>query len=317
MAYDSADKTVTIVVNNDGDGNLVAEEGSALVQTAAFTNTYAAKGVGEIKVQKVLEGRDWTNGDSFTFTITGKNGAPMPSVSSISITKSDKKHTKSFGEIRFSKAGTYTYVVKESKGSLGGVTYDETEHEVTIKVVGNGKGKLVAAEGSNLIQTETFTNTYAAKGAKGNIKVQKLLQGRAWNDSDQFTFKLSAENGAPLPAQTTVTIRKSDADHIKSFGEIDFTKAGKYTYTVRETKGNIKGVNYDTKAHKVTIEVVDDGNGHLIAKEGTSLIQTVKITNTTGVKTGDENRILLPMTGMFASMIALLLIVISRRKSRA
>ena len=317
VAYDSADKTVTIVVNNDGDGNLVAEEGSALVQTAAFTNTYAAKGVGEIKVQKVLEGRDWTNGDSFTFTIAGKNGAPMPAVSSISITKSDKKHTKSFGEIRFSKAGTYTYVVKESKGSLGGVTYDETEHEVTIKVVDNGKGKLVAAEGSNLIQTETFTNTYAAKGAKGNIKVQKLLQGRAWNDSDQFTFKLSAENGAPLPAQTTVTIRKSDADHIKSFGEIDFTKAGKYTYTVRETKGNIKGVNYDTKAHKVTIEVVDDGNGHLIAKKGTSLIQTVKITNTTGVKTGDENRILLPMTGMFASMIALLLIVIRRRKSRA
>ena len=70
--------------------------------------------------------------------------------------------------------------------------------------------------------------------------------------------------------------------------------------------------------HRITVPgPLLDGNGHLIAKEGTSLIQTVKITNTTGVKTGDENQILLPMAGMFASMLALLLIVIRRRKSGA
>ena len=313
---DSTEYTVTVTISDNTDGtlNVVTSDNA---KSLYFTNKYKASGAGEIKVQKVLEGRDWTNGDSFTFTITGKNGAPMPEVGSISITKSDRKHIKSFGEIRFSNAGTYTYIVKESKGSLGGVTYDETEHEVTIKVADNGKGKLVAAEGTKLVQTEVFTNAYRAKEAKGEIKVQKLLQGRAWNDSDQFTFTLSADKGTPMPAETTITIRKSDADNIRSFGEIKFKKAGKYTYTVRETKGNIKGVNYDTKAHKVTIEVVDDGNGHLIAKEGTSLIQTVKITNTTGVKTGDENQILLPMAGMFASMLALLLIVIRRRKSRA
>ena len=317
ITYDETEHTVTIKAVDDGKGHIIAAEDSDLIQTSEITNTYAAKGEGEIKVHKVLEGRKWNNGDAFTFTITGKNGAPMPAVSSISITKSDRNQTKSFGKIKFSKAGTYTYIVKESKGSLGGVTYDETEHEVTIDVVDNGKGELVPAEGSSLVQTEAFTNTYGAKEAKGQILVQKLLQGRAWTDNDQFTFTLSADKGTPMPAETSVTIRKSDADQTKSFGEIKFTEPGKYTYIVRETKGNISGVNYDTKDHKVTIEVVDDGNGNLVAKDGSALIQTVKITNTTGVKTGDEHNILIPMAGMLAAILALLIMIIRRRKYNA
>ena len=317
ITYDEAEHTITIKTVDDGQGHIIAAEDSDLIQTAEITNTYSAKGEGEIKVHKVLEGRKWNNGDAFTFTITGKNGAPMPAVSSISITKSDSNQTKSFGKIKFSKAGTYTYIVKESKGSLGGVTYDETDHEVTISVVDNGKGELVAAEGSSLVQTEAFTNTYGAKETKGQIFVQKQLLGRAWTDNDQFTFTLSADKGTPMPAETSVTIRKSDADQTKSFGEIKFTEPGKYTYIVRENKGNISGVNYDTKDHKVTIEVVDDGNGNLVAKDGSALIQTVKITNTTGVKTGDEHNILIPMTGMLAAILALLIMIIRRRKYNA
>ena len=71
MSY-AADKTVTIKVVDDGNGNLVAEEGSELIQTAEMKNTYAASGEGEIKVKKVLEGREWTTGDTFRFTLEGQ-----------------------------------------------------------------------------------------------------------------------------------------------------------------------------------------------------------------------------------------------------
>ncbi len=288
-----------------------------------ITNVYSASGEGEIKVLKELKGRKWTNNDTFSFELSageapdGVDAVPMPEQTRITIKKSDRNNAKSFGSIKFTEAGKYTYIVKEIEGVLGGVSYDETEHKVTIEVVDNGKGELVAAKGSSLVQTEAFTNTYGAKEAKGQIFVQKLLKGRAWTDNDQFTFTLSADKGTPMPAETSVTIRKSDADQTKSFGEIKFTEPGKYTYIVRETKGNISGVNYDTKDHKVTIEVVDDGNGNLVAKDGSALIQTVKITNTTGVKTGDEHNILIPMAGMLSAILALLIMIIRRRKYNA
>ncbi|MBQ6363089.1 MAG: hypothetical protein IJI62_03710, partial [Lachnospiraceae bacterium] len=285
VTYDEAEHTVTIKVKDDGNGNLVAEEGSSLIQTETITNTYKTSGTGEVKVKKVLKGREWTDDDAFTFTISAAEGTPMPAETSITITKADTDQTKSFGEITFAKAGTYTYTVKETKGSLGGVTYDEAEHTVTIKVKDDGNGNLVAEEGSSLIQTETVTNTYETKPTKGEVKVQKVLNGRAWTDTDSFTFTISAADGTPMPAETSIAITKADTDQTKSFGEITFAKAGTYTYTVKETKGTLGGVTYDEAEHTVTIKVKDDGNGKLIADE-TLLIQTVEFTNTYS-KTGE------------------------------
>ena len=294
VTYDTEPHTVTVVVTMNPE----TKELSAEVdydkgdESLEITNTYAASGEGEVKVKKVLEGRDWTDTDSFTFTLTGKSApvgvetVPMPAETSITIKKSDENQTKSFGKIEFTKAGTYTYTVKETKGSLGGVSYDETEHTVTIEVVDNGQGKLVAKENTQLIQTETITNTYTAASTKGEVKVKKVLNGRDWTDDDEFTFTLTGKSApegvetVPMPAETSITIKKSDADQTKSFGEIEFTKAGTYTYIVKETKGSLGGVSYDETEHTVTIEAEDDGKGHIIAKEGTQLIQTEKITNT-------------------------------------
>ena len=264
----------------DKDGNAVAEADQTEIATMSFSNSYAAVGKGEVKVQKVLEGRDWTDDDEFTFTISAAEGTPMPATTSITIKKSDTNQTKSFGEIEFTKAGDYTYTVKETKGTLGGVTYDETERTVTIKTVDDGKGNIIAAEGSELIQTTKITNTYAAKGL-AEIKVQKVLEGREWKDTDTFTFTLTAVDDAPMPKEDTeIAITNKDQDHTKSFGEIEFTKAGKYSYKVKETKGDIKGLIYDETEHEVTFDVKDDGKGNIVAvTEGEELVQAVTVTN--------------------------------------
>ena len=240
----------------------------------------------------------------------------MPKNDTITIKKSDKDQTKSFGEIEFTKEGTYTYTVKETKGSLSGVTYDETEHTVTIEAVDDGQGHIVPAEGSQLIQTEAFTNTYEAGATFGEILVQKVLNGREWKDSDEFEFTLSASGDAPMPENDTIVITKDDEDHIAGFGQIEFTEPGKYTYIVKETRGDEKGMTYDSKEHKVTLEVVDDGNGKLVAKSGTKLIQTVKITNTfsKGVKTGDSSNIVLYSVTSLSALILLLITYIIRRR---
>ena len=273
-----------------------------------FTVTNS-ENVGSLKIKKVFDGMSSNKlseaqKSQLKFTVKNSNGDLIESFTYADMDPS--------GEKTISDLPIGDYIVSETGADtldVNGYAFNET----TFNVEG---GKTAVSKDNEAVVIITNKYSYSAK-CTGEIKVQKVLQGRAWNDSDQFTFTLSADKGTPMPAETTITIRKSDADNIRSFGEIKFIKAGKYTYTVRETKGNIKGVNYDTKAHKVTIEVVDDGNGNLVAGGGTSLIQTVKIINTTGVKTGDENQILLPMAGMLASMLALLLIVIRRRKSRA
>ena len=123
-----------------------------------------------------------------------------------------------------------------------------------------------------------------------------------------------------MPEDTSILITKDDKDNIVSFGEIIFTKAGKYTYTVKEIEGDDDDITYDTKAHKVTIEVVDDGSGKLVAKGGTALIQTVKITNTykgkKGVKTGDDSNMLIYLAGMLTAMLGLILMILRRRADR-
>ena len=150
--------------------------------------------------------------------------------------------------------------------------------------------------------------------------VQKVLNGRKWNDNDEFEFTISAPAGTPMPEERSISVTKEDADHIVSFGEIEFTEAGKYTYTIKEKKGSEKGMTYDTKAHKVTIEVVDDGNGKLKARNGTKLIQTVKITNTyrnNHVTTGDNSNMLGYMAIMAGAMLAFVMVLVYRRKHRA
>ena len=281
ITYDTAEHTVTIAVVDDLNGKLTAAEGSNLIQTVEITNTYLGPVNGEVKVMKTLSGREWKNGDSFTFTLSAADGTPMPANTQVTVTNETADKTASFGEITFTEAGTYTYTVKETKGSIGGITYDETEHTVTIKVKDGGEGQLVA-DGTDLVQTVEITNTYKAAQTEGEILVEKVLEGREWLGSDSFTFTLAASGTAPMPEgeDHSVTITPNTADKTDSFGKITFTGAGTFNYTVTETKGDIKGITYDTTAHTVTIKVADDGNGNLVADTDSDLIQTVTVTNT-------------------------------------
>jgi len=131
-----------------------------------YSDTYefgTEPATGEIKAGKVLTGRDWQNADAFTFTIEALNGAPVPQRSSVTVNKNTIGHVSSFGTITFSEAGTYQYRVQETPGSIEGITYDDTVHTITIKLKEDGTGHLIG-DGTELIQTAVFTNTYSAPG---------------------------------------------------------------------------------------------------------------------------------------------------------
>lgn len=144
---------VEVKVTLGDDGALEARTSGEL----KFVNTYSAKPAAvSLKATKVLKGAQLTDG-AFTFELLN-NDEVMDSVTN------DAEGNIAFKELALNKAGTYTFKIVEVAGDKKGVTYDATEHTVTVEVDDNGRGQLVvtAIKGDN----PTFTNTYVESVAK-------------------------------------------------------------------------------------------------------------------------------------------------------
>lgn len=273
--YDNkVERTITVVVSKT-NGVL-----SATVQndTPEFKNVYAASAVEDftIPVRKVLEGTgapDITG--KYTFTLTGKDGAPIPTVTQKENPDSDGG-TVTFGPIRYVSEGTYEYTVTET-GSVAHITNDsKATKTITVNVVDNNQGQLVASikEGNGV----TFTNTYAPESTTAKISVKKNLEGTGAPDiKGKYTFTLvGATAGTPMPADKKLTNPESNGGTV-TFGDITYTKAGTYKYTVTES-GTVAGITNDSNATKEVTVVVTDNNGKLSAVVNSG--DTLTFTNT-------------------------------------
>ena len=263
--YDSTVYTVTVVVT-DNDGQLEAswtaerQNGSSATEIL-FTNNYepAATTIA-LPVQKLIEGNATPADKTFRFSLTALDGAPMPDSSEATITGTG---AASFGTISYTVAGTYAYTVKERAGSDPGYTYDKTEYTVAVTVVDHG-GMLSASWAATPGDPSgdaalLFTNTYVPAPVAVTLPVRKVITGNEVPTDQDFSFTLTAVDGAPMPAADTLTITGANA---ASFGEIAYTAAGVYTYKMKEVAGGQPGYGYDAAEHTIVV-VVTDVNGVL------------------------------------------------------
>ena len=96
------------------------------------------------------------------------------------------------------------------------------------------------------------------------FKVSKTLSGREWKDTDAFTFTITAEGNAPMPQQTSVTIKGTDVDKTADFGAIQYSTAGIYTYIIRESTTSVPGVTIDSTTYTVTVTVEDTNDDGIL-----------------------------------------------------
>ena len=212
----------------DGAEGTVTEAGA----TAAFTNTYGTATEGrDVSTAglftKTLKGRDWAEGDSFQFTLTGEDGAPMPegsadgsktvSVTAAAGTKAGAKVAFDFGSIRYTlddlkgagfaevggkrvRAKTFTYAVNEVRpddgSAIAGVAYDGHAATMTVTVTDDGSGNLTASTPAiaQVIDGD-FVNTYTTEldySARAGVRLSKTLSGRAM-EAGQFAFTVTAD----------------------------------------------------------------------------------------------------------------------------
>ena len=287
ITYSDAKFTIETTITDNGDGTLSATHVLKDVKVAEFKNTYSVTPLDtelDFGLSKAIDGRDWTDADKFSFTISAAEGtdAPLPDPATVTVSKKDAKDgiaAINFGEIRYTAAGTYKYKIRENAGNAAGMTYDGHVATAEVTVTENGEGKLTA----NVTKKESgrFTNTYRTEldyAAAGGLKLSKALSGRPMTEG-QFTFTVTPADAASAnalglheganvyksPAATEGTVGLID---ILAGKEVKFTQAdaGKtFKYTVAETNDHKPGYTYDDAVRTVTIAVTDDGAGTITA----------------------------------------------------
>lgn len=339
LYYDGANHVVTIDVADDGNGQLKVttkvdgHDGNIV----SFVNKYRAQDVSfdtvNAELNKILQGRDWIENDSFDFTISALDGAPMPMrdgnvVSSVTLKSPNSKDGEAvpfnFGQITFTSdmvkdapghTRTFTYEVTETAGNLPGVQYSTNKATIQITVSDNGKGQLVA---SATTQNGSFENRYSAElnyTAAGGLNLAKTLTGRDMADG-QFTIKITPADqaaaevlGLPNDGAVISMPAANDGERVvksalSSQAVFDQGDAGEtYVYTVVEQGTAPNGYTYDTAQRTVTITVEGD------AAQGTLKATTVVSGGPEGSKTyvyssdaaGPQEKAVVPFKNSYAA----------------
>ena len=286
------------ITPNNGTGTITAGLVNTTAPTVTVTNTYTPKAYeAKFTGKKNFVGRGWTDSDTFNFTLTASGNAPMPAEGTTGNTKTvtvneDNAAEFSFGNITFTQPGTYKYTIREDKGSIPGVSYDDSTYTVTV-VVRADKGKLDGAvtyvknssaptNAPDPIKAE-FTNTYEAEDEEVTPVAFKNYvddSGSTSLQDKQFSFTLTAAdvnekneslakdiiNNTPTPSISTAT---NDVNGRITFGTIKFGISNKdkdYYYLMSEVPGGSdSNITYSQDTYLVKYKVTDNGEGELEA----------------------------------------------------
>lgn len=164
-------------------------------------------------------------------------------------------------------AKTYTVTETEPENHQWKASY---QHKVGNGALADGNVVTVPESMASQNATVVITNTLKTATLKNAIGVKKELVGRDWKDSDEFTFKLKADDSnpdAPMPASCknqsacTVTVKRdSSDDHVAYFGDITYDAGeAEYTYLVTENAGNASAMYYSQAEYRVVVSVMKDG----------------------------------------------------------
>lgn len=273
ITYDATPYKVSAVVTDNLDGTLKVtwKSGTGAI---LFKNTYTVDPTDAApSVEKKITGGNPAKDNTFRFTLTGTDNAPMPkgSVDGEKTETITGEGQTDFGKITFTRAGTYTYKVTEELGNEASYNYDSTEYTLTYKVT-DVRGELKAEQsitaGGKSVNAMVFTNEYAPASMEGDAAITgtKELVGRSMQADEQFEFTLKAGDEATQKAidekdivlddnNASLSGMKDGEKATFSFGRAEFSKEGEYTFTVTEKDGGKAGMTYDDNEKVLKVKV--------------------------------------------------------------
>ena len=282
ITYDGKTYTIETTITDKGDGTLEAKHVLNGADEAKFNNSYKPNPdefsvTDQITANKVLTGRELAAGE-FSFELVEGDKV-------VATGTNDASGNITMGAVKYTEAGKHTYTLREVKGGTTskGITYSDAKYTIETAITDNGDGTLKAEHVLKDLTAATFKNTYSVTPTDADLDfgLSKAVDGRAWTDSDEFSFTITAAEGTPLPDPATVTVSKKDAkDGIAAinFGKIRYTAAGTYKYEIRENAGNAAGMTYD--GHVATAEVTVTENGEGVLTANVTKKESGRFTNT-------------------------------------
>ena len=246
---DPVTKRATNHVSFTSDTDKQEFDGFAPLKTTDGVGTGARSDLVVFQVNKKLEGRQ-LKAQEFDFQLV--NAADN---SVVATAKNDENGLVKFKKVKFKTEGEFVYKIREVKGELPGVTYDENDITATVKV----SNKAGAKTAQVTYDRQAFTNTYKASATSLVVKASKTLAG-ATLAADQFTFELVDKATGQV-----VGTAKNKADGSVEFPALNYDAVGNHTYTIREKNDGAAGYTYDAKEVEVTVAVTDNGQGQLVA----------------------------------------------------
>lgn len=259
--YDKTVFTVTdTVTDNDGVlevSRVITNEEDEQVEKIEFVNTYFIKTVdAQIEIEKRVDGEAPSNDETYTFSLEGVDGAPVPENTQVTITGSGKA---TFGSWTYTQAGVYVYKVSELAGDSDRCDYDSTVFLVTDTVTNNDGvleiSRVITAGEDEQVEKIEFVNDYYINPIYAELEIEKTVKGEAPKKEETYKFTIKGFDGAPVPETTQVTITGSGK---ASFGSWSYTQAGVYIYEVTEIAGDSDRCEYDSTVYVVTDTVINN-----------------------------------------------------------
>ena len=263
VTYDTHVASWTVNASDDGQGHVVATVNPDADDTGRFVNSYKSSPVTVTpKAVKTLTGRVLRDGE-FSFTLKENDRT-------VSTASNKADGTIRFPDITYDAVGEHDYTISETRGVLGGVTYDATTHVMHVSVTDNGQGRLeaqVTYDGKT--DVPTFANTYTIAPATVSFDVEKTFDGDAASDANVTDFRFSLYATADGTGEPVQTVNADKNGHV-TFQPVpinptvlDGNATATLHYSVREENDGAAGVTYDAHVASWTVEASDDGQGHL------------------------------------------------------
>ena len=298
----------------DKDSQLTVTEttytrtGESNKDAAVFTNSYETTDSTPFtpEVKKTVTGEKRPTGtQTFDFTLTPSagdgftiDGNDTKATVTVIDNASTGTTTDPFGEITFTKAGTYEFQIAEEQGSANGYTYDTEPWTLTVVVEDQDSQLAVTSHtytrdgDTESTEYATVVNTYAVEPTEFTPVVEKTITGDDRPGDVTFDFELTPKSngfdpadGAVMPKDTTaaITLTPDESEGTSSaagqdgFGEIQFVHAGTYEFEITETNDGKAGYGYDRSTWILTVKVEDVGGKLQVAADG---VQYAKADNT-------------------------------------
>ena len=353
---DMGTKVTVTEIQKDGSGfavkdgvatmeGVVTEDGNLKL---GYVNIYTPASVQPVNVSvsgtKILEGREWQSGDTFSFTLEQKQSDETWMVIGTKTITYDAENSD-FNQFDFSdliqaltfdKAGTYNFRITEVIGNLENVNYDKSINIFTIKVTDvdmDGKlevSNVTAAQNAKVSETDgkykvdvTFNNTFIPvvpepDDIRVNIVVNKTVKNTGISSIGLSGFEFVLENTISGEKQALKSDENGNAIFTLPFTATDVGKT--YTYKLYETNDGMTGVTYDTKVYDISITITLSNDNQLVSTikmDGETLNDVVaRFENTyytdhpTAPPTGDNRNIRFWFIMMMISGTACIILVL-------